>query len=113
MFVGTGAVMTDKSELLPCPFCGGDDIDGNDEVVRCRKCGAEQPYLSLDHDATERWNTRADLSRPPADQMPDMVEREIARQVELFYDVGLRVTEVAKAFARDVAAALQASTGEE
>jgi hypothetical protein len=56
-------------ELKSCPFCGGDDIDGNDEVVRCHKCGAEQPYLSLDHDATERWNTRAS-SRPPADQVP-------------------------------------------
>lgn len=72
-----------KSELLPCPFCGGPAAAQN---YRPRSWGAgcisdecqwqrtAEAYAPSRQKAVELWNTRAS-SRPPADQVPDMVER--------------------------------------
>lgn len=53
------------SELLPCPFCGGEaEICRHALVswVRCKKCGVDTP-AALPQDeqlAIDFWNTRAE-----------------------------------------------------
>lgn len=49
--------------LLPCPFCGGDNIHSADGFVRCNDCVADGPFvprdeLSRQDKSIERWNTR-------------------------------------------------------
>ena len=59
-----------KSELKPCPFCGGkaeltiipwyfkSGLSSSGWVVRCLNgCCNQSPYMS-DHDAVETWNRR-------------------------------------------------------
>ena len=53
-------------ELLPCPFCGSDDVrfeptyidNDNWGCIVCKACSAEADYGSR-KDATSFWNTRA------------------------------------------------------
>ena len=60
-----------KTELRPCPFCGGrkaylDRMEsGSDEdsFIHCPECGADGPYYggtdsTLPHEAVELWNHR-------------------------------------------------------
>lgn len=75
----------DKSEMLPCPFCGGPAAAQN---YRPRSWGAgcisdecqwqrtAEAYAPSRQKAVELWNTRA--SSRPADQVPDMVEMKLA-----------------------------------
>lgn len=56
--------MTDKSELLPCPFCGGKAehevwSDHNFSRITCDDCGLERDYLANPDEAYTWWNTRA------------------------------------------------------
>ena len=48
-----------KSELLPCPLCGGEAAD-IDYGVRCRKCGLWLGVAGY----REKWNTRALMPLP-------------------------------------------------
>ena len=54
--------MTDNrtTELLPCPFCGG-EVQWKDGRIRCENCGfGFRRYL--DHEKNNQaWNTRAEL----------------------------------------------------
>ncbi len=69
--------MNDKAELLPCPFCGGANIDpamargfkGGDKskpivAAGCWECGAIGPMVPVESsptgyvDAAAAWNTR-------------------------------------------------------
>jgi len=54
------------ANLLPCPFCGGDDIivdfkhpiyagNGREFSARCEDCGCEGPHSK---DPSEGWNKR-------------------------------------------------------
>jgi len=60
------------SDLLPCPFCGGEaelvDFDLDSCFVECRKCRASQPVLwpksTSRQDAIAAWNRRADAIPP-------------------------------------------------
>jgi hypothetical protein len=53
----------DAVELLPCPFCGNDEIqrynyEPNKWRITCRDCrNTTKDWPTVD-DATERWNTR-------------------------------------------------------
>ena len=67
----------EKLELLPCPFCGGRDIDVDGlvgelcQAAACRDCSAAGPQVDysdvvfgesyLDELCAERWNQRASL----------------------------------------------------
>ena len=54
------------SELLPCPFCGGQseplNFVGHGFVsysARCKECHAIIPYFDSEEKAIKAWNTRA------------------------------------------------------
>ena len=58
--------MADAPKLLPCPFCGRDDmllmtsIPPLDEVfMACNSCGSRGPEAYDDLKAAGAWNTRA------------------------------------------------------
>lgn len=58
------------SELLPCPFCGGENIETSYKDtfsgdfrrgVYCADCcGGIYPYYGTEAEAVEAWNTRAE-----------------------------------------------------
>lgn len=68
-----------KSELLPCPFCGCETVrqfhpfEQRGYVIDCNRCNGGFHNIPKDQ-AVGRWNTRAP-SRPPADQVADVVQR--------------------------------------
>jgi Lar family restriction alleviation protein len=59
--------MSEKEELLPCPFCGceGQDLDatfgrGKGHVASgCYGCGCSGPDAPTEAEAVAKWNTRA------------------------------------------------------
>jgi len=74
--------MTNKPELKPCPFCGGEaefypnDIEGEENWVECcnAKCQATNGYVRrTPEEALSAWNTRSEPAAPSLDE----VEREI------------------------------------
>lgn len=54
------------SDLLPCPFCGGEaEMHGLNTVlsrpfVACEYCGAESAVYRTEAEAIAAWNTRAE-----------------------------------------------------
>lgn len=53
------------SELLPCPFCGGEARTSGEafentilSLVYCTSCGAAGGYRHTEAEAAEAWNTR-------------------------------------------------------
>lgn len=59
--------MTERGELLPCPFCGSKNIVTiNWGVWRCwcLECFGKLEDCLSDRDAIKRWNTRAPILSP-------------------------------------------------
>jgi len=61
----------DNTDLLPCPFCGGEylDIHHSSGVrwVVCERCNAEGPLADSFANAESEWNHRA--HNPHADRL--------------------------------------------
>ncbi len=58
----TEEAMSEKQELKPCPFCGGDEeiidtVDGK-FYIQCTECTTLNVYFRK-KDAVNRWNRRA------------------------------------------------------
>ena len=72
-------------ELLPCPFCGGDNLE-EDAIgrVSCTGCGATAPY---GYHTTETWNTRADLVAPATLPISDAKDKQVEEQVAWVQDL--------------------------
>lgn len=62
-------MIKESADLLPCPFCGGDDIlldfkhpvyasNGREFSARCQDCGCEGPHKK---DPREGWNMRPNI----------------------------------------------------
>ena len=76
------------SELIPCPFCGGDSVTlqslGDHTRAGCVDCGAEVTRpMGLYRNAMIEWNTRPieDALQARAEKAEKMVER-LMRMVE-------------------------------
>ena len=101
--------MSEQVKLLPCPFCGSEDLRAPNAAlgIECRGCGVWMPAVASSdhdrsHDATTAWNRR--------------VPMEKAREALLFAVGSLEAIgasgesgERASAFARDKARSLRAA----
>lgn len=62
-----------EATMLPCPFCGGEDIVPSDTGhywFSCNTCETEGPVMKIKAEAVAAWNTRLPpLTRP--EQAPD------------------------------------------
>lgn len=63
--------MSNPTELLNCPFCGGDAqtdfIEGESYLIECYACRAETGIKDSEEDAISAWNRRAALASRPAE----------------------------------------------
>lgn len=56
--------MENRTELKPCPFCGGnakfrsDFCYGRKYHVECEDCGVKSPHKLISEDAIRAWNER-------------------------------------------------------
>ena len=74
---------TDKTVLLPCPFCGCTDIsvddNGHEEWMKCDWCGATggvDPAPEFEGQSLEwHWNRRASRTQSPAEWQVDAAAR--------------------------------------
>lgn len=60
---GEGDMKKQKQRLLPCPFCGSDNVsecaDYPPSRMECNVCGAVGPGdTDFEDDAAEQWNKR-------------------------------------------------------
>lgn len=62
--------MSDKTELLPCPFCGSTNLVKS-PWIECDNCGAMGPSPRDCDNYSGEWNRRATLAQQPAQAVPD------------------------------------------
>ena len=74
-------------KLLPCPFCGGENIVTTDFgastwFVQCDDCGATFPHFDTETEAITAWNRRTgkDINvTTNADRIRSMTDEELAQ----------------------------------
>lgn len=85
------------NELLPCPFCGGEDIAtsyhcdtiGGEEIhsIQCTRCSGGRFLDSLE-EVQNRWNTRQSPWVPVSERLPEedvlvlAWDKELAEQTD-------------------------------
>lgn len=69
------------SELLNCPFCGGEAefATSDRHWIWCKNCGVETEYCYETDDAIKAWNTRKPMDR--------IVERLEAMKMRYFLTI--------------------------
>lgn len=71
------------TELKPCPFCGGKEIEPEEFgcfVFTCADCGTEGPAGDTEAEAAKLWNTRPDSGR--IDALREC-EKELKRELNI------------------------------
>jgi hypothetical protein len=90
--------MTEKEQLLPCPFCGGDNVTieetKNDDIYRVdHYCGRLDHFIRfkmLGHqEAIDAWNTRANQWILLEDRLPNEGQQVIC--ADNLGDVGIGI----------------------
>lgn len=61
--------LTERGELLPCPFCGGEGItrgfnNSRAKWISCETCFCDGETAMIAIEAIENWNTRAPILTP-------------------------------------------------
>lgn len=62
--------MSDKTELLPCPFCGSTNLVKS-PWIECDNCGAMGPSPRDCDNYSGEWNRRTALAQQPAAVVPE------------------------------------------
>lgn len=78
--------MSDKMELLPCPFCASDNVriavtmHESWYYGECESCGGRTDFYDSQAEAIAAWNTRVDDYRQAAEYWKRMYEETFAER---------------------------------
>lgn len=57
--------ITARGELLPCPFCGSEDVETDricgEYFVQCNACKSGSEFTVKSEECIKQWNTRAPI----------------------------------------------------
>jgi Lar family restriction alleviation protein len=77
--------MSNPTDLLNCPFCGGDAqtdfIEGESYLIECYACRAETGIKDSEEDAIAAWNRRAQSEGEAPQAVPDRIQSKWLREI--------------------------------